>query len=58
MAISRATHRWEGEKPLLRKICHTYPTMMKLATVIKLKDFSTKLITPFGFWFSGTCFIF
>ena len=32
-----AVHRWGeggGQKGALPKICHTYPTMMKLGTVI------------------------
>ena len=30
-----AAHGWEGgQKDPLPKICHTYPTMMKLGTVI------------------------
>ena len=35
MGIFRAAHRWEeGKRGPLPKICHTYPTMMKLGTVI------------------------
>ena len=36
MGIFGAAHGWEGQKgpPLLPKICDTYPTMMKLYTVI------------------------
>ena len=38
MGIFGAAHRWEGRgqkgPPSLPKICHTYPTMMKLCTVI------------------------
>ena len=35
MGFFGTAHGWEGPKrPSLPKICHTYPTMMKLATVI------------------------
>ena len=35
MGIFRAAHGWgEVKKAPLPKICHTYPTMMKLGTVI------------------------
>ena len=36
MGIFRAAHRWGGgaKRPPLPKICHTYPTIMKLGTVI------------------------
>ena len=35
MGIFGAAHGWEGPKrPPLPKICHTYPTVMKLGTVI------------------------
>ena len=35
MGIFEAAHRWGGAKrPALPIICHTYPTMMKLGTVI------------------------
>ena len=38
MDIFGAAHRWGGmgwaKRPLLPKICHTYPTMKKLGTVI------------------------
>ena len=33
MGFFRAAHGWGGEAPL-PKICHTYPTMLKLGTVI------------------------
>ena len=32
MGIFQAAHGWEGQKTPLRKICHAYPTMMKLFT--------------------------
>ena len=38
MGLLRAAHRWagggRGKKAPLSKICHTYPTIMKLGTVI------------------------
>ena len=37
MGIFGAAHGWGGKKappPRLPKICHAYPTMMKLGTVI------------------------
>ena len=35
LGFFRAAHRWEwGKDPHLPKICHTYPTMMKVGTVI------------------------
>ena len=34
MGIFGATHRWGGKKVSLPKICHTYPKIMKLDTVI------------------------
>ena len=35
MGLFGAAHGWRGQKaPPLPKICHTYPTMMKLGTVI------------------------
>ena len=35
MGIFGAGHGWGGPKrPPVPKICHTYPTMMKLGTVI------------------------
>ena len=35
MGLFGTTHGWgRGQKELLPKICHTYPTMMKLGTVI------------------------
>ena len=34
MAIFRAAHGWGGKKAHLLKICHTYPAIMKLGTVI------------------------
>ena len=39
MGFFGAAHGWGGQKglpsvPPLPKICHTYPTMMKLGTVI------------------------
>ena len=39
MGLFGAAHRWgggggEAKRLLLPKICHTYPTMMKLGTVI------------------------
>ena len=35
MGFFGAAHGWEGgQKDPLPKICHTYPTMMKLGTVI------------------------
>ena len=34
MGLFRAAHGWVGKKAPLPKICHTYPTMIKLGTVI------------------------
>ena len=34
MGFLGAAHGWGGERSPLPKICHTYPTMMKLGTVI------------------------
>ena len=34
MGIFGAAHGWEGQKDPFPKICHTYPTMMKLGRVI------------------------
>ena len=34
MGFFGAAHGWGGQKGLLPKICHLYPTMMKLGTVI------------------------
>ena len=34
IGIFGATHGWGAKNPPLPKICHTYPTMMKLGTVI------------------------
>ena len=46
---------WErgGKKPHFSKMCHTYPTMMKLGTVIlhtkKLQKINKSRETPFEF---------
>ena len=38
-------HRWKGnQKALLPAICHTYPTMMKLGTVVPYLNESQKYI--------------
>ena len=34
MGIFGAAHGWGGQERPLPKICHTYPTVMKLGTVI------------------------
>ena len=34
MGIFGAAHGWVGQERPLPKICHTYPTVMKLGTVI------------------------
>ena len=34
MGIFGAAYGWGGKKATLPKICHTYPTIMKLGTVI------------------------
>ena len=34
MGLFGAAHRWVGQRHPLSKICHTYPTMTKLGTVI------------------------
>ena len=37
MGIVEVGHGWEGgKKALLPKICHKYPTMMKIGTMMKL----------------------
>ena len=33
-----ATHRWGAKRPPLLKICHTYPTMMKLGSYTLPKE--------------------
>ena len=39
MDVVGAPHRWaQGEKVSLPKICHTYPEVMKLGTVIPCLD--------------------
>ena len=38
MGIFGAAHGWGGKKVPLPKICGTYPTMMKLGTVIAYLD--------------------
>ena len=47
MGIFRAAHGWgEVKKASLPKICHTYPTMMKLGTVKPyLKNYVTHPLT-------------
>ena len=34
MGLFGAAHGWGAKSPHLPKICHTYPAMMKLGTVI------------------------
>ena len=34
MGIFEAAHGWVGQERPLSKICHTYPTVMKVGTVI------------------------
>ena len=34
IGLFTATHKWGKPKSLFPKICHTYPPMMKLSTVI------------------------
>ena len=34
MGLFRAAHGWGDQKDLLPKTCQTYPTMLKLSTVI------------------------
>ena len=34
MALFGAAHGWGGKKTPVPKVCHTYPTMMKLDIVI------------------------
>ena len=51
MGIFGATHEWEGAKrPPFPKICHTYPTMMKLGTVVpylkKIQKYINYVIHP------------
>ena len=39
MDVVGASHRWaQGKKVFLPKICHTYPEVMKLGTVIPSLD--------------------
>ena len=38
MGIFRAAHGWGGQKGPLSKICHTYPTMMKLGSYNLAKE--------------------
>ena len=55
MGIFGAAHGWErgAKKAPLPKICHTYPTMMKLGTVIpypkKIQKIYESCDTPFEF---------
>ena len=55
MGFFGAAHGWGGgaKRPPLSKICHTYPLMMKLDTVIPYLKKSQKLYesrdTPRGF---------
>ena len=49
MGIFGAAHGWGGLKgppPPLRKICHIYPTMMKLGTVILYLKKIQKIYQP------------
>ena len=68
MDLFGASHGWGGKKITLFKICHTYPKMMKLGTVIhylkkikktyKLRDTPWILLTSKCFhWKSATFFI-
>ena len=58
MGFFVAAHKWgqkgEGQKDPLPKICHTYPTMMKLCTVIhylkKIQKVYDSRDTPLEFW--------
>ena len=53
MSFFGAAHGWGGKKASLSKICHTYPTMMKLGTVIpylkKIKQIYESRDTPLEF---------
>ena len=53
MGIFRAAHGWGAKRPPLPKISHTYPTMMKLGTVIpypkKIKKIYESCDTPLEF---------
>ena len=54
MGFFGAAHGWgEAKKPPLLKICHTYPTMMKLGTVIpytkKIQIINESCDTPLNF---------
>ena len=44
MGIFGAAHGWGGQKCPFPKICHTYPTMMKLGTVTLTQRRSKKYI--------------
>ena len=48
MGLFRVSHEWRrrggsgAKRPLLPKICHTYPTIMKLGTVIPYLKIGTR----------------
>ena len=50
MGFFGAAHGWGGKKAPLPKICHTYPTMMKLGTVIpylkKIQKYMSHVTRP------------
>ena len=47
MGLFGAAHGWGGKKAPLPKICHTYPTMMKLGNdyTLPTEDLKNILIT-------------
>ena len=53
MGFFGAAHGWGAKRPALYKICHTYPTMMKLGTVIpypkKIQKIYESCDTPLEF---------
>ena len=50
MGIFGTAHGWDGgKKTTLPKICHTYPTMMKLRKVIPYQKIYESRDTPSGF---------
>ena len=49
MGFFGAAHGWDGgQKAPLPKICHTYPAMMKLSTVMPYPKKTQKVYEPRG----------
>ena len=62
MGLFRAAHGWGGQKrPPIPKICHTYPTIMKLGIIIPYLRKTQKIYesrdTPFEFCWNQHFFI-